>query len=246
MGARKLPGGVGKVLGGEGDHAEAEKGEEGQGDARDDVAELGVAGEGQQVKVEVGKGGDREQREDGEHDVDDHRLGPGDGLRTDDVQQGHRQDEQHREGLDPRGAAVGEGGAGVAAERDGDHAGDDGVGGQDQPGDDAGEVAIAKSSHHVLEQTGRRGVAGAELREGVALQQGDPARDQERQPDGRAGNLAGRTEQREDPRADHGADADERRRRTVSVADVEPLTAMAAGEIRTRGSGASAPRTRRR
>jgi hypothetical protein len=51
----------------------AEEGEEGQGDARDDVAQLGVAGEGKQVKVEVkvevGEGGDREQRQDDPGDV---------------------------------------------------------------------------------------------------------------------------------------------------------------------------------
>ena len=40
--------------------------------------------------------------------------------------------------------AVGERRAGVAAERHRDHAGDDRVGGQDQPRDDAGEVAVAE------------------------------------------------------------------------------------------------------
>jgi hypothetical protein len=43
----------------------------------------------------------------------------------------------------------------------------------------------------------------AELGEGVALQQGDRPRDQEREPHGRTGNLTGRTEQGEDGGADH-------------------------------------------
>ena len=81
---------------------------------------------------------------------------------------------------------------------------------EDQPGDDAGEVAVAEAAHDVLEQSARRRVAGAELRERVALQPGDRAGDHEREPDRRARDLAGGAEQREDAGADHRADADER------------------------------------
>ena len=115
-----------------------------------------------------------------------------------------------REELGPPRVAVGDGAARVAAERDGDHARDDRVRGQDEPGDDAGEVAVAPTSHDVFEQAARRRVPRAQLGEGIALQSGDRARDQERQPDRGARDLTGRAEQREDPRADHRADADER------------------------------------
>ena len=69
---------------------------------------------------------------------------------------------------------------------------------------------VAESPDDVLEQAAGRRVARPELGERVALQRGDAAGEQEREPDGRAGDLAGRAEQREDAGADHGADADER------------------------------------
>ena len=105
---------------------------------------------------------------------------------------------------------VGERRAGVAAERHRDHPGDDRVGGEDQPREHAGDVAIAEPAHHVLEQTAGRGVLRPELGEGIPLEPGDGAGEEERQPDRRAGDLPGRTEQGEDARADHRADADER------------------------------------
>ena len=106
--------------------------------------------------------------------------------------------------------AVGHRRAGVAAEGHRDHARHDGVGREDQPGDDPGGVPVAEAPDDVLEEPARRRVAGAELGERVALQAGDRAGDQERDPDRRAGHLAGRAEQGEDPGADHRADADER------------------------------------
>ena len=139
------------------------------------------------------------------------RLRPGDGLRSDDVEQAHDDDDEHREALHPRGAAVGDGFARVAAERHGDHRGDDRVRRQEQPRDDAREVAVAEALADVFEQSACRREPRAELGERVALQHRDDARDHERQPDGRAGDLAGRAEEREDPGADHRADADERR-----------------------------------
>src|SRR4029077_18370509 len=61
----------------------------------------------------------------------------------------------------------------------------------------------------VLEQAAGRRVAGAQLRERIALQSRDGPGDQERQPYRRARYLAGRAQEREDPRADHRPDPDE-------------------------------------
>ena len=58
----QLPCRVGQILRRERDDAEPEKREEGQGDARHDVGEPGVAGEGQEVRVEVGERRDRRTR----------------------------------------------------------------------------------------------------------------------------------------------------------------------------------------
>ena len=118
--------------------------------------------------------------------------------------------QQDREGLDRSRVAVGEGRARVAPEGQRDHRGDDPVRDVDEPGDDGGDVAFAEAAIDVLEQATGGREAGAELGERVALQRGDRAGEQERQPDGRTGDLAGRAEQREDPGADHRGHADER------------------------------------
>ena len=78
----------------------------------------------------------------------------------------------------------------------------------------AGTVATVD----VLEQAASRREDGPELAEGVPLQRRDDAGKDERQPDGRPGNLAGGAEEREDPGAHHGADADERRLARADVA----------------------------
>ena len=88
---------------------------------------------------------------------------------------------------------------------------------EDQPGDHPGRVSVAEAPHHILQQPARRGVTGAELGERVALQAGDGTGEQERDPDGRTSHLTGRAEQGEDPGADHGADADERRLSDVQL-----------------------------
>ena len=77
---RQLPCRVGQVLRRERDDAEPEKREEGQGDARHDVGDPGVAGEGQEVRVEVGERRDGEHGEDPGDDDDDHGLRSGHGL----------------------------------------------------------------------------------------------------------------------------------------------------------------------
>ena len=182
-----------------------------QRDAGHDVAERRVAREGEEIGIEVGERRHGEHGEDADHDDDDDGLGPRHGSRPDDVDHRHRHHDQHGEGLGPRLSAIPHDRAGVAAEGHGDHAGDDGVGGEDQPGDDAGDVAVAEPADDVLEQATCRRVPGAELGEGVALQPGDGAGDEERQPHGRPGDLARCAEEGEDPRADHRADADERR-----------------------------------
>ena len=128
-----------------------------------------------------------------------------------DVEGRHHHEQGDREDLDRDRVVAGERGAGVAPEGQGDHRGDDAVRDVDEPGDDRRDVAVAEAAVDVLEQAAGRRVARTELPERVALQRGDAAGEQERQPDGRPGDLAGRAEQREDPGADHRGDADERR-----------------------------------
>ena len=64
-------------------------------------------------------------------------------------------------------------------------------------------------SHEVGDQAARGREAHAELDDGVAEQRGDDPGEQERQPDGGAGDRARLPEQREDAGADHRADAEE-------------------------------------
>ena len=70
----QLAGRLGQVLGGEGDDAEAQEGEEGQRHAGDDVLERRVPGERQQRRVNVHERDHREEGQDPQHHVDDHRL----------------------------------------------------------------------------------------------------------------------------------------------------------------------------
>ena len=81
--------------------AEAEEREERQRDAGDDVPQRRVAGEGQQIEVDVGQRRHREHGEDADDDDDDDRLGPGDRLRADDVEQRHRHDDRTANILSP-------------------------------------------------------------------------------------------------------------------------------------------------
>ena len=133
-----------------------------------------------------------------------------------------------REGLDRDRVAAGERRAGIAPEGQGDHRRHDAVGDVHEPGHDRRDVAVAEPAVDVLEQAAGRWVARPELAERVALQGGDATGQQERQPDGRPGDLAGRAEQREDPGADHRGDADGR---GLAGADV------LAGGARPRSSG---------
>ena len=138
--------------------------------------------------------------------------------RAGDVEDGHRHEQGDGEDLHPGGVVAGERRAGVAPEREGDHRRDDAVRDVGQPGDDRRDVAVAEALVDVLEQaTGGREL-GTELGERVALQRGDAAGEQERQPDRRPGDLAGGAEQREDPGADHRGDADEGRLLGADVA----------------------------
>ena len=156
-------------------------------------------------------GDHREDGEDPDDDHDDHALRISDELGPGDVHAGHDDDDQRREHLDPDGALLpGEHGTGVAAERDRHHRGHDGVRQVDQPRGDAGEVAVAESLRDVLEHAPGARVPGAEFRERVALQPRDGPGDQERHPHRGPGHLAGRAQQREDPRAHHRPDPDER------------------------------------
>ncbi len=71
-------------------------------------------------------------------------------------------------------------------------------------------MPVAESLAHVLEHAAGGRVPGAELGERVALEHGDRAGEEERDPHRGAGDLAGRAEQGEDAGSDHGAHTDER------------------------------------
>ena len=168
-----------------------------------------IAGERQQVEVQVGQRGDREDREDADHDDDHQRLCPRHDVRPQDVQARHHQQDQDREEAGPASRVV-DGRAGVVPERHRHHGGDDRVDGEHHPGDDAREVPLPPPADHVLQEPACRGVASAHFRERVALQRSHHLPPGGTRSTPRAGHLAGRTQQREDPRADHRADTDER------------------------------------
>ena len=209
---RQLARRVAQVARGEGDHAEAEVGEEGEGDARDDVVERRIAAEGEQVEVDVRQRDDDEDGEDREEEDDDQRLRAVDDLGADDVDARHREHDQRREHVVParRRALTDEEGRGVAPERDGDHRADDHDRGEvAQPGGDPDEPSVAEPLDQVRDDPARRGEADAHLDDGVAEQRGDDPGEEEREPDGRPRDRSGLAEQREDAGADHGADAEE-------------------------------------
>jgi len=162
---------------------------------------------------------DREQGEDPQHDVDDHGLRARDELGPDDVHAGHHDDDQRRKNLRPHLVLAGDRGAGVAAERDRHHRRHDGVHKVDQPRGGPGEMTVAEPLGDVLQQAAGARIPRAELGEGVALQDGDRPGKEERQPHRRARYRAGRAQEREDPRAHHRPDADERGLAHVEVCD---------------------------
>ena len=98
--------------------------------------------------------------------------------------------------------------------------GHDGVHKVDQPRAGPGEMAVAKSLCHILQQPARARVPRTELGKGVALQDRDRPGDEERQPYRRARDRTGRAEQRKNSRAHHRPDADERGLAHVEVFDV--------------------------
>ena len=250
---------VGQVAGGEGDHAEAEEGEEGQRDARDDVAERRVARERQQVRVQVGQGRDREHREDPDHHDDHDGLCSSNDLRAQDVQRGHHEQHEDAEGLDPARVAE-DRVAGVAAEGDRDHRGDDRVHREQHPREHPGEVSFAPAADDVLEEAARRGVPRPQLGEGVALEHRDDAGEHEGDPDGGARHLPGRAQQREDAGSHHRTDPDERgvahgqgprrnlrrtlraRRYLLTTVHVSTVTCEDSPAHHPRGGGARPPR----
>jgi hypothetical protein len=99
---------------------------------------------------------------------------------------------------------------GVAPEGHRHHRRYDRVGQVGQPRGDPGEVAVTGPLRHVLQQPAGRRIPGTQLGERVTLQHRDEAGDEERQPHRRASHFPGRAEQREDPRAHHRPDPDER------------------------------------
>ena len=115
-GPRQLARRVGQILGGERHHAEAEEGEERQGDAGHDVTDARITGRRESREVRVQHRDHREEREDAHHHEDDDALDPRHERRTGDVQQGHRRHEHHREQLRRGRVVVGERGARIAAE----------------------------------------------------------------------------------------------------------------------------------
>jgi len=208
-GTRQLAPRVGEILRRERNHAEAEKREEGQGNARDDVLERRVGRKRQQICVQIGQSAYRKDRQDGQNDIDNHCLGAGDRVGANNVEEGHGDDQQYRECLRQGLLAVEEAFTGVATERDGHHSGHNRVRRKDQPSDDPEEVTVAVALADVLQQAACRRVTRTELGERIRLQSGDGTRDEKREPHRGAGDLAGRSEQGEDPCAHHRADADE-------------------------------------
>ena len=154
-GLRQLAGRVAEVAGGERDHAEAEVREEGEGDARDDVGEGRVPAEREQVEVDVDDRDRDEHREDAEEHDDDQRLGAIDDLRTDDVDEHHREHDRRREDVVPdrRGVVSDEQRGRIAPERDRDHRADDHDRGEvAEPGRDADEPTVPEPLHEVGDQ----------------------------------------------------------------------------------------------
>jgi hypothetical protein len=78
-----------------------------------------------------------------------------------------------------------------------------------KPGQDAGEVALSPSSSDVLQETTGGGIPRSQPGKGVALQNGNTPGQEEGQPHRRPGHLTCGSQECEDPRTDHGADADE-------------------------------------
>ena len=210
---RQLSGRVAQVAGGERDHAEAEVGEEREGDARDDVVERRVAVEREQPEVDVHDRDRDEDGEDGEQHDDDQRLGAVHERGADEVDAHHHEHDHRREEVVParRRVVADEERGRVAAERDRDHRADDHDRGEvAEPGGDADEPPVAEPLDQVRDQPARGREAHAELDDGVAEQGRDDSGDQEREPDRGAGDRAGLAEQGEDAGADHRADAEER------------------------------------
>jgi hypothetical protein len=85
----ELTGGVAQVAHGERDDTEAQVGEEGESNTRDDVRDGWIAAEGEQVEVDVDQRHGDEDREDGEQDDDDQRLRAIHNTRADQVDRGH-------------------------------------------------------------------------------------------------------------------------------------------------------------
>ena len=88
-GTRELSGGVAQVAGGEGDHAEAEVGEERERHAGEDLREGRIPAEGEQIRVDVDDRDRDENGEDGEQENDDHRLRLVHDARADQVDRRH-------------------------------------------------------------------------------------------------------------------------------------------------------------
>ena len=97
----------------------------------------------------------------------------------------------------------------ITAEREGHHDRDDLSDHVKQPGHDPGHVPVAKPLHKELDRSPLRGVSGAELGEGVALQHRDHAGDQEGKPHRTTSNGSRFAKQREDASSHHRADAQE-------------------------------------
>ena len=77
---RKLTCGVGEIFGGERHDTEAEKREERERHARHDVRDPRIAGERQEISIEIAERRHGEHGEDPDDDDDDHGLRSGDGL----------------------------------------------------------------------------------------------------------------------------------------------------------------------
>ena len=103
---RQLLAGLAQIADGERDHAEAEVGEERQGNAGDDVSGRWVAAEGEEAKVDVDDRDGDEDDEDGEQNDDDQRLSSVDELGADEVDRDHGDHDDRGEDVVPAARRV--------------------------------------------------------------------------------------------------------------------------------------------
>ena len=159
------------------------------------------------------KHGDGKTTQDDEHDGDNGRLRLGHRFCPDRIDKGQQNNDGSGKDFYPDGvgAFTKEQVGGIIAKGDCHHGGHDQHGKITQHDHAAGEQSLAEAAHDPGDQPTSGGIAGAQLGEGISLQQGDDASDQKGHPNRCAGDRPRLAKQGEDTCADHRADADEDR-----------------------------------